>query len=142
MSNKSYEVGRGKPPKSSQWKKGQSGNPSGKKKATAGSKLALVECMAEQLAKPIAGTVNGKMTSMSVSEAIVAKLFHDLIPAPLTQKLAALKVLNELGVLDLHKLNLQAQAAEEDPGSWFSEEDRRLLEIIEEEVFGGGRDTA
>jgi len=141
MSEKSYKVGRGKPPQDKQWKKDQSGNPSGTKKSAAGPPLPLVECMAEQLAKPIAGTVNGKKTSMSISDAFVTKLFHDLIPAPPTQKLAALKVLKDLGVLDLHKLNIQIQAAEESQGSRFSEEDRRLLEIVERQVFGGGRDT-
>jgi len=30
--NQNYKVGKGKPPKHTQWKKGQSGNPSGKKK--------------------------------------------------------------------------------------------------------------
>ena len=30
--NQNYEVGKGKPPKNTQWKKGQSGNPTGKKK--------------------------------------------------------------------------------------------------------------
>lgn len=39
--NNNYQVGYGKPPKHSRWKKGQSGNPRGRPKGTRGLKTDL-----------------------------------------------------------------------------------------------------
>ncbi|WP_171188236.1 DUF5681 domain-containing protein [Ruegeria sp. HKCCC2117] len=41
MSDKDYEVGHGRPPKHTQFKKGQSGNPKGRKKGARGLKTDL-----------------------------------------------------------------------------------------------------
>lgn len=51
-----YEVGYGKTPKHSRWKKGQSGNPKGRKKGARGLKSDLDDALKEQLTI----TVNGK----------------------------------------------------------------------------------
>ena len=56
-----YGVGRGKPPKHSQWKKGQSGNPSGKRKKTVSLQAKLAKLAGEEIAL----NYNGSATSMS-----------------------------------------------------------------------------
>jgi hypothetical protein len=45
---KNYDVGYGKPPQKTQWKKGQSGNPAGAKVARLNPKP-LMQSLAEQL---------------------------------------------------------------------------------------------
>jgi Family of unknown function (DUF5681) len=61
-----HQIGKGRPPKWTRWKPGQSGNPSGRRKgAKNASTLAL-----EELARKITVTLNGakkKMTVMQVS---------------------------------------------------------------------------
>ena len=44
-----YKVGRGRPPKEYQWKKGQSGNPSGRPRKKPGSKAFLAKIMNERI---------------------------------------------------------------------------------------------
>lgn len=60
------EVGYGKPPKSGQFKKGQSGNPSGKKPPPK-----LEEVLAKALAKTVPVTVGGKKQNLSMLELII-----------------------------------------------------------------------
>jgi uncharacterized protein DUF5681 len=61
-----YEVGFGKPPKSSQWKKGQSGNPKGRPK----TRTDLIIDAAAILSEPVnARTPDGKTVSLDGYEA-------------------------------------------------------------------------
>lgn len=61
-----YEVGHSKPPKETRWKKGQSGNPSGKRKKTIASHLDV----ARFLSKPATAILpSGKKTEMDMMEA-------------------------------------------------------------------------
>lgn len=68
MSN--YDVGYGKPPKASQFKTGQSGNPKGRPK---GSK-SLTSKALEMYHKPVTVLRNGKATKISMIDAVHAKL--------------------------------------------------------------------
>lgn len=65
-----YEVGRGKPPHQTQWKKGVSGNPSGKKKGAPNLKAALEDA----LLRPVTLTVNGEKKVFTMLEALVMRL--------------------------------------------------------------------
>ena len=64
------EVGYGKPPKRSRFKKGQSGNPRGRPKRTKNFKTDL----REELAEPVNIREGGRLTSVSSQRAILKKL--------------------------------------------------------------------
>lgn len=73
--NQNYEVGKGKPPKHTQWKKGHSGNPSGKKKKeeTLRDKLKSLlkeEVVLHQNGSPVAMQQDDAMLLAQVRKAI------------------------------------------------------------------------
>lgn len=72
MSNS--EKGYGKPPKATQFKKGQSGNPSGKKKHKNNFK-SLDRTLRDTLLQEVTIQINGKPRKMLRLEAIVAKQY-------------------------------------------------------------------
>ncbi len=127
---KNYEVGFGKPPKGSQWKPGQSGNPKGGKSSR--KHLALLECLADQLNTSVPIKAGGKSKTMPMSEALAITLIRELITAHIKTKLEGVRVLAKLGVF-----NLQAQSlAANDPSDRdFTEEERRLIELARKD-FG------
>ena len=65
-----YAVGKGKPPRHTQWPKGVSGNPGGKKKAA----LDLARAFEAALQRPIIVTIEGEKREISSLEAIVMRL--------------------------------------------------------------------
>jgi len=67
-----YEVGYGKPPKSSQFKKGQSGNPRGRKR---GSKNFATKAK-EALKAKVPLNKNGEQVEVTVEEALLKVLTH------------------------------------------------------------------
>ena len=68
--NKDYEVGYGKPPKHSRFKKGRSGNPRGRSKGTKNLKTDL----AEELAERIQVTENGRVVALTKQRVMVKAL--------------------------------------------------------------------
>jgi len=67
-----YEVGYGKPPKNTQFRKGQSGNPKGRPK---GSKN-LVALIHEALNQPISVREDGRSRKVPASAAIAKRMVH------------------------------------------------------------------
>ena len=67
-----YEVGYGKPPRSTRFKKGQSGNPRGR---PSGSKN-LATLLSEALNEPVIVTENGRRRKISKREAIIKQLVN------------------------------------------------------------------
>lgn len=67
-------VGYGKPPKSGQFKPGQSGNPSGKKKGKS-----LLQCIAEVGDSEKTFLQAGKQVTMPANAALAEKLFGDAL---------------------------------------------------------------
>jgi hypothetical protein len=67
-----FEVGYGKPPKGTQFKKGQSGNPSGRSKKDKAFKP-LSRIVREFLLEEIEGSMNGKLCKMPRLQAVIGK---------------------------------------------------------------------
>src|SRR3954451_22024813 len=65
-----YEIGRGKPPKHSQWKPGQSGNRKGRPPGAKNIKTLLGEALNQQ----VAVNDNGRQRSMTKAEAMATQL--------------------------------------------------------------------
>lgn len=70
MSDDDYEVGYGRPPKHGQFKKGQSGNPKGRKKGARGLKTDLKS----ELNERIAITENGKTRKLTKQQLMFKQL--------------------------------------------------------------------
>ncbi len=70
MSDDDYEVGYGRPPKHGQFRKGQSGNPKGRKKGARGLKTDLKAELGERLAI----TENGKTKKLTKQQAMIKQL--------------------------------------------------------------------
>ena len=68
--NNDYDVGYGKPPKSGQFKKGQTGNPRGRKKGARGLKTDLKA----ELSEKITLTENGKSVKISKKRLMIKQL--------------------------------------------------------------------
>ena len=78
----SYEVGYGKPPKKSQFQKGQSGNPSGRPKAVAsndGLTDDTVKDVSRALRRKVRFTDRGVVKKMTVLEASISKQVHKAV---------------------------------------------------------------
>ncbi|MCZ8172827.1 MAG: DUF5681 domain-containing protein [Brevundimonas sp.] len=127
---KKYDVGYGKPPQKTQWKKGQSGNPAGAKAIKMKPKP-LMQSLAEQLNEPVSITKGGKSQLVPFSEALATKLLHGLMSAPIKDQIVILQKLEGLGLF-----NAQAESLEcANDDFELSEADRRLIEMARED-FG------
>ena len=65
-----YEIGKGRPPKHTRWKRGQSGNPSGAKK-----RRTLIDELTEILDEELETVVDGEATVMTGRRVVARKLF-------------------------------------------------------------------
>ena len=72
-SNEAYEVGYGRPPKETRWKKGQSGNAGRKKRRPAS--VGTVEIIDRLFGEPIEIVENGVVRKVSTLEAILMRLW-------------------------------------------------------------------
>ena len=90
MSDKDYEVGHGRPPKHTQFKKGQSGNPKGRKKGVRGLKTDLRAEFNER----IEITENGKTVKLTKQQAMLKHLIAKAIKGDVraTSKLLELAI--------------------------------------------------
>jgi hypothetical protein len=70
MSEKPYDVGYGKPPRRSQFKRGQSGNPSGKRRGVRSLRLDLVQ----ELSEEVRVSENGKIRQLTKQQLVIKAL--------------------------------------------------------------------
>ena len=139
-----YKVGYGKPPKEHQWKKGQSGNPSGKKRkaSKAANAKPLLDYVVEELLESVSLTIGGKTKKIPVAQAFAKSFARDLLQAPLKAKILALKQLKELGVF--HRLNTMIEDARDEAESddLISEDERLMLDAVYKAAGLGEQDKS
>ncbi len=70
-----YEVGRGKPPRASQFKKGQSGNPGGRKKGSRNFKTIVLEVLDSEIEL----TEGGRKRKVPLIKAILLRQAQDAL---------------------------------------------------------------
>jgi|ERR1700681_3282191 hypothetical protein len=71
-SSKDYEIGHGRPPKATQWKKGQSANPGG----LSSRSVDVAETIDKLLLTPVKITVNGESKRVAVLKVILEQLWN------------------------------------------------------------------
>jgi hypothetical protein len=103
MQTDNYAVGYGKPPKNSQFKKGVSGNPSGRRKKPSD----LASGLLRELDSKVIINENGRRTSIKKSEGLIKQL----VTKALSGNLQALRLLITL------LLQFQERAAEQQQNS-------------------------
>ena len=113
-----YDVGFGKPPKHTQFKPGQTGNPQGRPKGSKNLKTDLLE----ELSEPMQVTEGGQVRRISKQRALIKTLMARALKG---NDRAAAKILDLcLRVLGIEDLD---DAAEKP----LSQEDREMLEAFE-----------
>ena len=88
----SYEVGYRRPPKDRQFKKGESGNPTGRPKRKPKPGRSLLGALLEELGRPMTIEENGNKYEITTKEALVKQALKELLagnPRPLKTLLAA-----------------------------------------------------
>ncbi|MGA2998434.1 DUF5681 domain-containing protein [Bradyrhizobium sp.] len=71
-STKDYEIGRGRPPKATQWKKGKSANPGG----LSSRSVDVAETIDKLLLTPVKITVNGDSKRVAALKVILEQLWN------------------------------------------------------------------
>ena len=119
-----HSVGYKKPPEAHKWKKGRSGNPSGRRKAPPIIPVpGILEAIAFEMAEEIEVGANGKKVKMTVAQVVAKKLTADLLSSEPLVRLKAMNVLARLGMGDavqaVHN-HLELVSAANNPG-WHAE---------------------
>lgn len=131
--SKDYEIGYGKPPKESQYKKGQSGNPKGR---TKGSK-SLKTAVNNELSGKILLKQNGKPKKVAKIEAVLMRLMKDALEG---------KARAQAEILKLAHLYLPEETGPDDQGQPVGAEDQALIDafikrMIAKQNQGGDDDS-
>lgn len=113
-----YEVGYKKPPKSSQFKKGKSGNPKGRPKKSKN----LNTLLNNELDEVVTVREQGRVIQLSKRELMVKKMVHEAVNG----KLAATKTL--IGILGTDP--------ELDAKDLISDDDQAILERFANQILG------
>jgi len=115
-----YQVGYGKPPQHTRFKKGESGNPAGRPKGTKN----LTTLFEKELKQRVVVTENGRRRSITKQEAMVKHLVNKAVSGdrPLMQLL-----LEEIRLLE-------ARAASSPSGTNLDEADREVMRQIQERM--------
>ena len=91
-----YEIGYRRPPASSQFKKGSSGNPKGRPKGSSNF-LTLLD---KELAQKIVVTENGKKKTLTRLQAMVKRMVAGALQGDQKQLLALVEILRRTGSLE------------------------------------------
>lgn len=110
---RNYEVGKGKPPKASQFKPGKSGNPAGarrhkyRKNGHSLRELAIA-CANETMVI----TINGRKTKVTKKEALTLAVINDALTGTPAHRLRAMRELREIGAFEPAPRNAPSRAQE------------------------------
>jgi hypothetical protein len=115
-----YQVGYGKPPQHTRFKKGESGNPAGRPKGTKN----LTTLFEKELKQRVVVTENGRRRSITKQEAMVKHLVNKAVSGdrPLMQLL-----LDEIRLIE-------TRAASSPSGASIDEADREVMRQIQERM--------
>lgn len=141
-----YEVGYGRTPRNGRWKPGQSGNPAGRKKGSKNKPTTMAQAIAEELAKEVEVTIDGKRQMVDVNRYIAMRFARLMCSA---KALADIKRGAQIAeMLDIAGAQQRLiddyeyrQYEEESPDS-FTEEDRRMLGIVRDMLEADDGDDA
>ena len=115
--NGDYEVGYGKPPRHTRFKKGQSGNPRGRPRGAKNLPTLLSEALNER----VIVTENGGQRSITKRQAIITQLVN----RSATADLRAIKILLDI----LRDIEGQTEPASPETSA-FSEADEKVIEQL------------
>jgi len=90
-----YEVGYGRPPRNSQWKRGQSGNPGGQPK-----QKSLHDEFRSVLRTKITITKNGKQRRITTKRALAEKLYMDAMQGQATARKLVVKTIEAIDLAE------------------------------------------
>lgn len=116
MAEKDYEVGHGKPPKHTRFKKGQSGNPKGRPKGTKN----LATDLAEELRERLVVTENGQRRRVSKQRAMLKSLTAKAIKGDVQATNTILRTIERVVADD--------DDVEQDPG--LAPDDQEIIQLF------------
>ena len=124
MSEKNYQIGYGKPPRHSRFKKGEpSANPRGRPRKN------MTALLVEGLNKKVTVTENGRRRKVTLREAITSQLINQSASADLR----ATKMLLDL-IKDAERQTAAAAAAAPEPPPPFTKADEEVVEQLIERL--------
>src|ERR1700738_1463958 len=116
-----YKVGPGRPPLRTRFKKGQSGNPGGRRKKQ------LSALLADALNEPVLVTIDGERRKITKREAVV----HQLVDKSTSADLRATKMLLDMMKDAEHKAGVAAPPPEP---RGLSAEDKEVVQLFVERI--------
>ena len=122
--SKDYKSGYGKPPKHSQFKKGQSGNPKGRPKKSRN----IRQIIDNNLDDTVSVRENGKLKRLTYREALVRKILTDGLTGEIKATIAALQFIERnfpeaFDDSSLPPAVINVHFVEPDPDRWDLDED-------------------
>lgn len=121
MSDKSYPIGYKKPPKTTQFKPGQSGNPKGRPKGTKN----LGTDLQEELAEKILVTEGDKQHTLSKQRAMIKTMFAKALKGDMRAADALIKLI--IGLEQANAMNGEVES--------LSPEDQAILDEFAETIL-------
>lgn len=115
-----YKVGYGKPPETSRFQKGQSGNPSGRPRGSKNTALAIHRV----LNRTVQATVDGKRRNVPLSEAVAMSLSQRALSGDQRAAVSLLKLASSLH-------DFEADEAELDEIEFTAEQQKELIEWVD-----------